>query len=258
MSDSLSLADHLFTRSRLMIRLGRPRAARRLLRRLTNHPGASARSRADAHRLISEVEIAAGRFGRARRHLAAAIRFRRHADDLYVAYALAVEADPEGNPRKAVAALRVAVGIDPYEAGSWALLGRMAVTAGDCKLARKALRRAGRLAPDAPTILSDVVNGLVELGYHAEARAVLSAARFRAPRDARIAALWNGFRFDQAVRKQHDCSRTDGRAILRFPVRNADAGSPGGSPNILRADRRSRPAPHVLRMFRAGMDRRTV
>jgi Flp pilus assembly protein TadD len=241
-----------------MIRLGRPRAARRLLRQLTDHPEASTRLRAEAHQLLSEVELASECFRRARRHLVAAIRLRRHADDLYVAYALVVEADPAGDPRKAVAAMRVAVGIDPYEARSWALLGRMAIAAGDRKLARKALRRAERLAPDAPAILSDVVNGLVDLGREPEARAVLSAARFRAPRDARIAALWDRFRFDQAARGQQSRAKSTGRVILSLPARPTDVPAAASGRGILRADRRSRPAPHVLRMFRAGADRRSI
>jgi predicted Zn-dependent protease len=232
-----------------MVRLGRPRAARRLLHRLTRHTDAAPRARAEAHRLVSEIELAAGQFRRARRHLMAAIRLRRHADELYFEYARGVEADPEGNPRKAVAALRVAVGIDPYEARSWALLGRMAVEAGDRTLARKALRRAVRLRPEAAEILADVVKGFLDLGRPAEARAVLSAARFRAPHDAKITGLWNQFRFDQIAGQQRARMATNRRAILPFPIQSTDVPVADGSPVVLRADRRSHSAPHVLRMF---------
>jgi predicted Zn-dependent protease len=179
----------------------------------------------------------------------AAIRLRRHADELYFEYARALEADPEGDPRKAVAALRVAVGIDPCEARSWALLGRMAVQAGDRTLARKALRRAVRLRPEAPEILADVVRGLLDLGRAAEARAVLAAARFRAPGDGRITGLWNQFRFDQVARGQKARIAPTGPATLAFPIQSTDVPVADGSPVVLRADRRSHSTPHVLRMF---------
>jgi len=250
-SDPLPLADYFLSRSRLMLQVGRQRSARRLLRRLTNHPDFAPRTRAEAHRRLSEIDLAAGRFRRARRHLVAAIRLRRHADELYFEYARVIEADPNGDARRAVSALRVAVGIDPFEARSWALLGRMAATAGDRKLALKALRRAVRLRPEAAEVLADVVKGLLGLGRRSEARAVLSAARFRARRDARIAGLWDWFRFQQAVREQRSQTTPSGPAILRFPTEMADVSVGNGEPVVLRADRRSHPTPHVLRMFEA-------
>jgi predicted Zn-dependent protease len=179
----------------------------------------------------------------------AAIRLRQHADELYFEYARAVEADPEGDPRKALAALRVAVGIDSHEARSWALLGRMAVKGGDRTLARKALRRAVRLRPEAPEILADVVKGLLDLGRPTVARAVLSAARFRSPRDGRITGLWNQFHFDQVARGQKARTAPTSPATLSFPIQSTDVPVVDGSPVVLRADRRSHPAPHLLRMF---------
>jgi tetratricopeptide (TPR) repeat protein len=255
-SDPFPLADHLLSRSRLMLQVGRPRAARRFLRRLTSHPDFAPRTRAEAHRRLSEIDLVAGRFRRARRHLVAAIRLRRHADELYFEYARAIEADPNGDPRKAVSALRVAVGIDPFEVRSWALLGHMAAAAGDLKLALKALRRAVRLRPEPVEVLADVVKGFLDLGRRSEARAVLSAARFRARRDARITGLWDWFRFDQAVREQRSQRLPSGPSILRFPTEMVDVPVRDGEPVVLRADRRSHPTPHVLRMLYSRPDPR--
>ena len=116
------------------------------------------RLRSDVLRMLADIELTGGRFRRARRMLVAAIRLRRHADELYVEYARAVSADPDGNPRMAVKALRHAVRIDPLEAGSWAALGAAAIRAGEIKLARTAFRRAARLHPESVATLSEIVS----------------------------------------------------------------------------------------------------
>src|SRR2546423_10291024 len=103
-----------------MVQVGRPVEACRLFGRLIRQPELAPRVRAEALRLVAGIEVACGRFRRARRLLAAAIRLRRHADDLYVEYARAIEADPDGDPELAVKALRRAVAIDPFEPRSWA------------------------------------------------------------------------------------------------------------------------------------------
>ena len=146
MNDPLSLAEHVLHRGRLMAQVGRVADACRLLNRLIRQPELAPRLRTDALRLLASMAVETGRFRRARRLLAAAIRLRRRADDLFVEYARAVEADPDGDPRLAVKALRRAVGIDPFEPRSWAALGSAALRAGDPALARTAFRRAARLA----------------------------------------------------------------------------------------------------------------
>lgn len=248
MSDSLPLADHLLARGRLMAHVGRPAEARRLFRRLLAFTDLSNRVRADVLRRIAEIELAEGRYRRARRLLAAAIRLRRHADELYVEYARVVSADPDADPRLAVKALRRAVGIDPFEAPSWAALGTAAVRAGEVGLARKAFRRAARLRPDAVPTLNEIADGLVDLGRDAEARSVLVAARFRSPGDAGVLAAWNRFRFLMAQRRQCPAG-SDELTILPLPARDREPTAMTETPVVLRADRQSVPTPHLLRMF---------
>jgi cytochrome c-type biogenesis protein CcmH/NrfG len=102
-----------------MVHCGRPVDARRLFGRLIRQPELAPRVRAEALCLVAGIELDLGRYRRARRLLAAAIRLRRHADELYVEYAQAVAADPDGKPALAVKALRRAVAIDPFEPRSW-------------------------------------------------------------------------------------------------------------------------------------------
>jgi tetratricopeptide (TPR) repeat protein len=252
-SDPLSFADHLLSRARLMLRIGRVIEARRLLRRVLATSGETARPRADALRLLAGIESDGDRFRRARGYLVAAIRLRRHADDLYVEYARAVLADPDADPSRAVKAVRKAVGIDPHEPRSWAALGTAAIRAGDDRLAARAFRRAARLRPDLVDTLAEIVDGFLALGNEDEARAVLNAARFRAPKDAGVIALWNRFRFNLALREQGPA--TD-KAILRFPVELRQRSETPTTPVVIRADRRSTRTPHLIRLFGRRSDPR--
>jgi cytochrome c-type biogenesis protein CcmH/NrfG len=253
-TDPLSLAEHVLNRGRLMIQVGRPADARRLLGRLVRQPELAPSLRAEALRQLAMIATAAAQCRRARRLLAAAIRLRRHADELYVEYARAVEADPDGDPRLAVKALRRAVGIDPFEPRSWAALGSAAARAGDRTLARKAFRRAVRLGTDNIDTLGEIVDGLVALGRVRDARAVLTAARFRNPADAGLVGLWDRFRFSLAACGQRR-ART-GRGILPFPVPEARPITPATDGVVLRADRKSTPAPHLLRLLGRRADPR--
>ena len=255
MSHTRPLAEHLLARARLMARVGRPADARRLLRRLLATSDLSTRARSDVFRQLAGIALAAGNFRRARRLMAAAIRLRRHADELYVEFARVVSADPDGDPRLAVKALRRAVGIDPFEVGSWAALGTAAGRAGEADLARKAFHRAARLRPDAAATLNEIVDGFVELGLGAEARSVLIAARFRSPSDAGVLAAWNRFRFLLAQRRQRQAA-SDEATILPFMGQGRQPTAMPGTPVVLRADRQSASTPHLLRMFGRRSDPR--
>ena len=209
-----------------MMHLGRPMDARRLFRRLIGQPDLSPRLRAEAYRLLAGIELGFGALPRGRRLLAAAIRLRRHADDLYVEYARAVEADPDGRPVLAVKALRRAVAIDPFEPRSWAALGSAAVRAGDRTLARKAFRRAARLRPDETETLGKIVDGFVAWSAPTRPGPGLTAARFRTPSDAAVTAPRDRFRFTLAVRGQRQTGAAD--CILPFPVRPVEATASAG------------------------------
>lgn len=256
MSNFLPLADHLLSRGRLLLRLGRTTDARRLFRRVLGHPDLSNQVRADVLHLLAGIELDAGRYRRARRYLAAAIRLCRHAEELYVEYARATLADPDADPRLAVKALRRAVGIDLFESRSWAALGSAAMQAGDNALARKAFRRAARLRPEHADTLQDIANGFLALGRESEARELLTDARFRAPNDAGVTAVWDQFRFAQAVRQQRR-ARREVPAILPFPVAERKTSRPvAAGPVVLRADRKSAAVPHLLRFFGRRTDPR--
>lgn len=257
MSDPIPLADRLFIRARRLHHAGQTTEAARLLRRLANQDEVRPSLRAAAHQLLGQMELDAVRFRRARGHFAAAIRLQPLEAESYFNYAAAVEADPDGEPRKAWAALRKAIGINSFEPRYWAALGRVALRMGERKRAVRAFRRAARLGPDTVELLGEVVNGFVALGRRRAAAALVTAARFRDPRNAALERLQNRFRFDRA-REAQERARRDvaGPAILPFPGRSAEPAAATATPGIVRVDRGSRPTPHVLRMFGARPDPR--
>jgi tetratricopeptide (TPR) repeat protein len=255
LSDSLSLAEHLLSRGCLLRRLGRLPEARRLLRRALACAITSGPVRLDALRALATIELESGRFRRARRLLAAAIRQRPSADYLYREYARTVDVDPDADPQLAIRALRAAVCVDPFVPASWALLGTAALRAGDEQLARKALRRAARLRPEESDVLTTIVDGFLALDRDDEARAVVIAARFRSPNDLAVTALRDRIRYTIARRQQRH-GGSDEPAILPFPVRERTSNKSPAATQVLRADRRSVPMPHLLRLFGRQTDPR--
>jgi predicted Zn-dependent protease len=258
MTQPIRLADRVFVRARRLLHVGQTSEARRLLRRLIDQVDLRPGLRAVAHQMLGQLDVAARRFRRARRHFAAAIKLQPFDAESYARYAAAVEADPDGNPRRACAALRRAVGMDPCEPRLWAALGRAAVCMGDRRKAVRAFRRAARLRPDTVEALSDVVDGFVSLGRRREAVQVLTAARFRDPRNPALQQLGNRVRFELVRQEQEAARRTvaDEPVVLRFPGRPVESGATAASPVIVRVDRGSRAVPHLLRMFGAGPDPR--
>jgi predicted Zn-dependent protease len=173
-----------------------------------------------------------------------------------LAYARAVDADPDADPKKGYAACRRATRIDEFEPRHWAALGQAAIRAGMPLKAIKAFRRSAHLRPDCPNLLLDLANGFLTLGQVTEARGVLSAARFRSPKNAQIHRVWERFQFELARRRQ-ERQRSEGSEspVLTFPGRQSEPTAPA-SPVIIRADHHSRIKPHVFRMFGSRRDPR--
>jgi tetratricopeptide (TPR) repeat protein len=251
LNTSVHLHDQLLNIGRRLHEIGRSGEARQALQSLVDATEVTTHIRAEVHSILGAIEFGLGRYRRARKHFAIVIGLRPYDTETCLRYADAVDADPDGDPHKAWAARRRATRIDSFDSRCWAALGQSGLRIGDRKRALKAFRRAASLRPERVETVAAVVDGFVALGRIREARAVITCARFRRPHDAAIQALWNGFRFDCLRRDQQ---RERGRrhdaepAILPFPGRTAAATQPG-DPVVLRADRRSQPAPHLLRLF---------
>jgi Flp pilus assembly protein TadD len=252
LNSSINLHEQLLTRGRRLLELGSVDAARTILHRLLDQPEVSKRYRAEAHTLLGQIALDFSRFDKARRHYAAAIGLRPFAAEGYVRYAMAIEADPDGNTRKAWLALRRATRIDPEEPRYWTALGRTSLLIGDRTVAGLAFRRAARLQPDCINVLTELVGGYVAMGQFQQAKRVLIAVRFRYPRLAGLAELWKNYRWHALRRRQQRLrmkANSSDESTIPFPGRSTSVPTSDPSPVVLRADQSSWPRPHVLRLF---------
>jgi len=255
----ISLHRHLLTRARSLLDVGRRAEARALVQTVLDRSEVPAAARADAHRLMGEIELDCRSYRGARRQFAAAIRLEPDRAEGYHSFAIAVESDPDANPRKARVALRRATRLDPLETRYWSALGHVGLRLGRYRGALKAFRRAARLRPCRPSTLAAVIDGLTELNRWREARALLVAARFRAPFDPVLRQLWSGFQLAWLGRRQ-DCARRRGEfdapSVLPFTGGTTDSSDASPLPGIIRVDRQSRPTPHLFRLARFPSDPR--
>jgi predicted Zn-dependent protease len=234
-----------------MLDVGRRADACAAVQNVLNQSDVPAAMRADAHRLMGEIELDRRNYRQARRQFAAALRQEPDRAEGYHSYAMAVEADPDAHPRQAWVALRRATRLDPLEPRYWSALGHVGLRLGRRHSALKAFRRAVRLRPCRPSTLAAVIDGLTELNRWREARALLMAARFRAPCDKAVQQLWAGFQL-ACLRRRQECARNRGEsdppAVLPFTRGTTGSLDASPLPGIIRVDRHSRPAPHLFRL----------
>jgi tetratricopeptide (TPR) repeat protein len=255
---TISLHDQLLADGEQLLQLGRTAEARHRLRLFTGSETCST-TRANAHNLLGELEFTVGRFRAARRHFAAVIGLRPYDAEACLRYADAIDADFDADPLKGWAARRRATRIDSFDSRCWTALGLSGVRIGNRKAALKAFRRAARLRPERIETISELVNGFISLGRFSEARAVLTAARFRRPGDARLISLSKRLQFDCLRIKQDRArceSRLDWPTVLPFEGRTERECVEDANPVVIRVDRRSRPMPHLLRLIGRRSDPR--
>lgn len=205
MSKTLNLAACLLERGRNFQRIGRAVDAEQTLRRLAGFRELTPEVAEETQSRLGELSLSRGRYCRARRHLTAALAHRPGVARYHRLMARCLAGDDRrGDAQRAADHYREALRLDPLNAGSWAEFGPLALRLGQTDEGLAALRRAAALAPDDPSVIRTVVEGLCEMGQDDEARHLLRAALFRNARDARFRRLWQDFQFRQARLRQAD------------------------------------------------------
>lgn len=260
MSRTLGLVHGGWATARELVRQGRRTDALVAVRRLLSRDDVPAAVAAEAHRLAAELLIDRDRFGAARRHLKAAAGLEPRCATTFYLAGLAGERDPAGDDRRAAGRFKKASDLDPANATYRAAFGRAAVRAGCVTAGVRALVAAADMAPAELPVLRVVIDGLLSAGRVGAARRVAGNAKFRRPRCAAVAALWDRVRFETARRDQRSPrgvqdahAAREGRPLLPFVrVFRADDAAPAGG---YRRDILSLPRPHLARLRATKADR---
>ena len=260
-STTLGLTAHLLSRGRYFQQLGRIHDALRHLTRLAGFRELPAETAEEVQFRLGELQLRRHRYARARRHLAAALRYAPENPRYHFLLARAHNDDPDGDTAQAAEHYAASLALDGTQTDCLCAYGRLALRLGLIEEGVECLRVAVRLAPDDMTVLADVAAGLRIANRADEARGLLLAARFRHPRDGRYRQLWEQFQFHSARRAQ-DAARLrrspadEGPTLLPFlrPVREVTP-RPVTSRKIIRADGPTAPAPHLRGGTRANDQR---
>lgn len=202
MLQKLNLVDGLLARARRFHEMGQLPQAAQILKKLVVFQQLPAEAAEEAQSRLADIQFRQGQFCRARRHLRAALAHQPGNADYHHRLAVALEEDPQADPLHALNHYRRCIKLDPKNPHYWCDFAYAAVNADQKEQGLKALRKANRLAPDDPEVLSIVVHGLCSEGCKDEARDLLRAARFRHPRDFRFLGLWNRLQFDLLFERQ--------------------------------------------------------
>jgi Flp pilus assembly protein TadD len=247
MGRTLNLCESLLAMGRDWQTAGRLVEASRVLQRLASFRDLPVTVAEEAHARLATIFLQLRKFKKARRHLTSALFYRPSNAGYYYQFASALHHDPDADASRAVRYYRQAVNLDPDQPRWWSDFGRLLLQMGRAKKGVDALRKAVSLAPDDPVILARLVDGLCLSDRAAAAKAVLEAARFRNPRDARFRKLWNDFQFRQMAEAQYTQPAAEEPVILPFVRRAALPEVPRASGRIVRLDAGSKSAPHLPR-----------
>jgi Tfp pilus assembly protein PilF len=260
MSTTLNLVDRLLARGRRLRQAGRTFDALSLFHRLATFRDLPIPVAEETQLHLAELRLDGRQFRRARRHLTAALRHRPHSAHYHYLMATAVSGDGRGDPQRAEEHYRRALDLDPNHSAYLCAYGWLALQLGRRDEGLACLRRAVELAPDDPDTLGRLVDGLCLAGQAEEAQAVLRAALFRNPRDARCRRLWSDFQFQQ-LRKQQTLARCvrDSQRAEEEPVLLPFAPPADGAPRSRKRIRQDAPAavppPHEAEVLRLSPQR---
>jgi len=241
MADKINLLQFLLKRGRHFHDLGLNQQATKIFQRLATLPFLSAEAAEEIQHRLAEIRFDQGKYRRARRHLAAALSYQPTNPHYHYMMALATDADPQSEPRRAMAYLKQAVQLDPDHPIYQCEYGLKALSLGRRQAGLRALKKAEQLSPDDPEILDKVSQGLIEEGAWDEARRLLRSAMFRNPRSQAIRSLWQQRQFDflqahqQAAREEPE-SPQQLKELVLLPFRRLPPTFTAGK-KILRHDR---------------------
>jgi Tfp pilus assembly protein PilF len=210
----LNLVDELLSRSRHFHKIGRRHEAFNLLIRLADLREIPIHAAEEIEVRLGESYLRQRRFKQARHHLAAALTYQPDNARYHFLLAHTFSHGSRPNPQRASKHYQRSLELEPKRPIRQSAFGLFLVQFGQSSEGLRHLRRAAKIAPQAPAVLKKVLAGMLLANRSEEARRVLLTARFHAPRDPRVLALWNDLHFQQ-IRKEQQT------ALLRVNLNRA-------------------------------------
>lgn len=188
--------------ARSLAESGQPAAAFDIIRRLLNRPECNGTTATRLHRFAATLLSSMSRPGAARKHLGTAHRSDPHDAETVYQLGLHHETDADGDRELAVKCFRKAVSLAPRNARYLAAYGLSAIRAGQTDAGMKAMEQAVEIRPGEIAVLRMAIEACRHAGMTSHAQRWISRARFLAPNDAAIRALWDRVKFDLAFESQ--------------------------------------------------------
>jgi Tfp pilus assembly protein PilF len=202
MSRMLKLVDELLSRSRHFHKLGRRHEAFDLLIRVADLREMPIHAAEEVEVRLGESYLRQRRFKHARRHLAAALTYQPDNARCHYLLAHALSHGTQPNPQRASKHYQRSLELEPKNAIRLSAFGLFLIQWGQVNEGLRKLRRAVKIAPKNPAVLKRILAGMLLANRSEEARRVFLAARFHAPHDHRVLALWNDLHFQQIRKEQ--------------------------------------------------------
>jgi tetratricopeptide (TPR) repeat protein len=201
MSRKLNLVDELLSHSRHLQELGRRSEAFDILIQLAQFRELPIIAAEEVEVRLGESYLRQRRFKLARRHLTAAVRLQPSNARYHYLLAIAFRRGTRSDLKRAMEHYRRSLELEPRHPVRLCGFGVLLVKVGQSREGLRQLRLAAEAAPGSVRILRQVVKGMRLANKGEEARRLLLVARFRAPHDRRLLALWNDLQF-QEIRKE--------------------------------------------------------
>jgi tetratricopeptide (TPR) repeat protein len=252
MDGAVNMMDRLAQNARRCVERNLTTEARRLLEKLLTYPDLPIHHRIDAHRSLAQIDLDAERYNQARRHLSMALILQPRSAEAHYELALAIDADPRANVKRAYVLLKRAVGLVDTDPAFWAALGGVAMQLNKDVAARKAYRRCLECEPTDVATIREAIEALELLGRVRFAERHLRLAHFRLGRNPEMAQLVRDWKL-RRLEAEDEAWKTMTPMVLPFrePALVEAGDGDDSEPVIYRLDRSSRPTPHgVGRQYR--------
>jgi tetratricopeptide (TPR) repeat protein len=239
MSGTLNLVDRLLTLGRHLQQLHCHREALTVLGRLAALRQLPPDVAEETQIRLAEIHLQRRRHKRARRHLSIALCYQPDSARYHFLMGSVLDRK-NGSLERAAAHYRKSLQLDPVQPECLAALGLVLLRRGLVVDGLERLQQAAEQAPNDPAVIAKQVKGLYLAERLDEALQVLRAARFRNPRDARFARLYNDFMFRRLRRRQRverrEFPAVEGPIVLPFLHRQTPTVADSGEEKVIRID----------------------